>query len=155
TEDVVALTIQRRAADLNEPGVVGPAIEAEPAQPRGIELAGSRGCWGDGCLLVEGPYRRVVLQFHDDGPFGEEVIPPRLLVLLSPHHQSGDEAATELPATHSQLRTPFPDNAGPRAVSFKHEDIPSAMVPVQSEHSVPKTALRLTIRIGRERIVYA
>jgi hypothetical protein len=50
---------------------------------------------------------------------------------------------------------PFPDNAGPRAIGFKDEDIPGDMVPVQSEHGVPETALRLTTRIARERIVYA
>src|SRR5262249_33932830 len=82
-------------------------------------------------------------------------IPPRLLALLLPYHQSGDEAATKRPATPSSLRTPSPDNAGPRAIGFKDEDIPGNMVPVQREHGVPETTLRLTIRSSRERIVYA
>src|SRR5262249_9280118 len=82
-------------------------------------------------------------------------IPPRLLALLLPYHQSGDEAATKRPATPSSLRMPSPDNAGPRTIGFKDEDIPGNMVPVQREHGVPETALRVTIRISRERVVYA
>ena len=80
---------------------------------------------------------------------------PSLLAPLFLHHQSGDEAATKRPAAHSLLRTPFPDNAGPRAIGFKDEDIPGDMVPVQGEHGVPEAALGFTIRMAREGIVYA
>jgi len=79
-------------------------------------------------------------------------------MLLAPfylHRRSGDETATTQPAAQSPLTltTPFPDNARPRAVGFKEEDIPSYMIPVQSEHRVPETALRFTIRIAGERVV--
>src|SRR5262249_28923627 len=74
TENVVALAIERRTADLDQSRVVSPAIEAELAQPRGIELGGRNGRCGDGCLLVESLYRWVILQLHDDTPFGEQVV---------------------------------------------------------------------------------
>ena len=37
TQDVVPLVVQRRAADLDQAGVVGPAVEAQLPQPRRIE----------------------------------------------------------------------------------------------------------------------
>jgi hypothetical protein len=50
---------------------------------------------------------------------------------------------------------PSPDDAGPGAIGFKDEDIPGKVVPVQREHGIPETTLRLTIPIARERIVDA
>ena len=80
---------------------------------------------------------------------------PRLRAGVFLLHLSRDEAATKDPVAHSSLGAPLPYDTGPRAIGFKDEDIPGDMVPVQSEHGVPQTALRLTIRIACERIVYA
>ena len=80
---------------------------------------------------------------------------PRLLAPLFLHHRSGDEAATKPPVAPSSPRMPFPDNAGPRAVGFKDEDVPGDVVPVQGEHGVAEAALRLMIEITREGVVDA
>jgi hypothetical protein len=63
-------------------------------------------------------------------------------------------SCAELTKGIPSLRKPFPDNSGPRAIGFKEDDIPSDMIPVQSEDCVSETVLRRT-RVAGERIVYA
>ena len=56
-QDVVPLVVQGRAADLDQPGVVGPAVEAELTQPRRIERARRLGGRVD-CRSVRGSAAR-------------------------------------------------------------------------------------------------
>src|SRR5437667_6674094 len=51
--------------------------------------------------------------------------------------------------------TPFPDNACPRAIGLKGQDLHGDVTPVQGEYRVPKTALRLDSRVASQRVIDA
>ena len=66
TENIVPLVAQGRAGDLDQAGVVGTAVEAQLAQPGGIEGTGRLGGFGaTGLAVVEAPHGRVFSQVHD------------------------------------------------------------------------------------------
>src|SRR5262249_41849086 len=74
-EDVVPLVVQGGAANLDEAGVVGPAVQAQLTQPRRIE---GRRRAGRGravpVAFVEPPHGRVFGEVHDDPHFVGYVI---------------------------------------------------------------------------------
>ncbi len=67
TQDVVPLVIQGGAADLDQAGVIGPAVEAKLPQPRcieGLRLVGGAGAFT--LAFVEAPHGRMFGEVHDN-----------------------------------------------------------------------------------------
>src|SRR5204863_4331231 len=66
TQDIGPLVVQGRAADLDQAGVVRPAVEAQLAQPGRIERFRRLGRAGAFAVaLVEAPHGRVFGEVHD------------------------------------------------------------------------------------------
>ncbi len=66
TQDVVPLVVQSRAADLDQPGVIGPAVETQLPQPCRIKGFWRRGRAG---AFVEVPHGRMFGKVHDRPSF--------------------------------------------------------------------------------------
>src|SRR5262249_26941013 len=67
-QDVSPLVVQGRAADLDQAGVVGPAVQAQLTQPGCIERPRRLGVVG-AVALTEAPQGRVFGQVHDAASF--------------------------------------------------------------------------------------
>src|SRR5207302_11167796 len=63
TENVVALVVECRPADLDQPDIIGPAIEAQLAEPGGVEHLRGRGPLIG--RLMKAAYRGMFGEIHD------------------------------------------------------------------------------------------